>query len=128
MLKSIQIQSINRLPSDDKMGRPYQFPAWALALVLVADLSGCATYGAYRKCGFGGCPGDATITTEVQALFDQHPVLQPPNLVYVRTLDHVVYLNGLVDTDSQRQLAQSIALEATGVARVVNSIGISNNR
>jgi osmotically-inducible protein OsmY len=46
----------------------------------------------------------------------------------VRTLDHVVYLSGLVDTDLQSQIAQSVALEATGVARVVNSIGISNSR
>ena len=41
------------------------------------------------------------------------------------TLDHVVYLNGLVDTDFQQQTAQSLALEVKGVAKVVNSLGLS---
>jgi osmotically-inducible protein OsmY len=43
----------------------------------------------------------------------------------VQTLDHVVYLNGLVDTDLERQLAESVAAGAKGVTRVVNSIGLS---
>ena len=95
------------------------------ALVLTAALAGCA---AYKKCGFGGCPGDAKITAEVQALFDEHPALEPPNLLHVQTLDRVVYLTGLVDTDLERQMAESVALQAAGVAKVVNSIGISGNQ
>jgi len=54
--------------------------------------------------------------------------LQPPNLIQVQTLDHVVYLSGLVDTDFQQQMAQSVALQAPGVSRVVNSIGLSGGR
>jgi osmotically-inducible protein OsmY len=54
--------------------------------------------------------------------------LEPPNLLTVRTLDHVVYLSGVVDTDFERQMAESVALEAKGVARVVNSIGVSGGR
>jgi osmotically-inducible protein OsmY len=102
--------------------------AWALAAllaVLLAALSGCA---AYDKCGFDGCSGDAKITSEVQALFVQHPALGPPNLLKVQTVDRVVYLYGLVDTDLERETAESVAGEAPGVARVVNSIGISGNR
>jgi osmotically-inducible protein OsmY len=91
-------------------------------LVLTGVLPGCTVY---RKCGFGGCPGDAAITGEVRALFDQHPALEPPNLLQVQTLNHVVYLYGLVDTELERQMAESVALEAKGVARVVNSIGLS---
>jgi len=64
----------------------------AFTLVLTGALSACA---AFSKCGFG-CPGDADITADVQALFDQHPALEPPNLLTIQTLDHVVYLNGLV--------------------------------
>jgi osmotically-inducible protein OsmY len=94
-------------------------------LLLAGTLAGCA---AYKKCGFGGCPGDAKITAEVQALFDEHPALEPPTLLHVQTLDRVVYLTGLVDTDLERQMAESVALQAAGVARVVNSIGISGNR
>jgi osmotically-inducible protein OsmY len=100
-------------------------PALALAVILSAVLDGCAVY---RKCGFEGCPGDAAITAEIETLFKQHPVLEAPNLLNVRTLDHVVYLYGLVDTDFERQMAESVALQAPGVARVVNSIGLSGNR
>jgi len=49
-------------------------------------------------------------------------------LLSVQTLDRVVYLYGLVDTDLQLQLAESVAHEAPGVEKVVNSIGISGNR
>jgi osmotically-inducible protein OsmY len=40
-------------------------------------------------------------------------------------LDHVVYLNGLVDTDLESQTAEFVAARVQGVARVVNSIGLS---
>lgn len=99
--------------------------AFAFALLVAGAVGGCATY---RKCGFAGCPGDAKITAEVRTLVDQHPALGGSNTVYVQTLDRVVYLNGLVDTPFQRQMAQSVALQAPGVARVVNMIGVSNPR
>ena len=103
----------------------FHFHAMTFALVLMGMLAGCA---AYHKCGFGGCPGDARITEEVQALFGEHPALEPPNLLQVHTVDRVVYLTGVVDTDLERQMAESIARRAAGVARVVNSIGLSGNR
>jgi osmotically-inducible protein OsmY len=93
-------------------------------IVLAAALQGCAVY---EKCGLRGCPGDADTTARVNALFDQHPVLEPPNLLHVQTLDHVVYLTGLVDTDLERQIAESVALEAGGVTKVVNSIGLTGS-
>jgi osmotically-inducible protein OsmY len=107
------------------MRRPNRLFALAITLVLAGALPGCA---AYKKCGFGGCPGDAEITAEVRALFDEHPVLEPPNLLQVQTVDHVVYLNGVVDTGTQRLMAESVAQQAKGVARVVNSIGLSGGR
>jgi len=109
------------------MKQPGQSPARALtfAILVTGILSGCASVG---KCGFSGCPGDAEITTQVKALLATHPALQPPNLLQVQTLDHVVYLHGLVDTDYERLLAQSVALEAPGVSRVVNTIGLSGSR
>jgi osmotically-inducible protein OsmY len=105
------------------MSRPKQLGAVTLALIVMSALCGCA---AYRKCGLRGCPGDAQITSEVRGLLDQYPALGPPNLVWVRTLDRVVYLSGQVDTELQRQSAESVAHKASGVARVVNSIGVSN--
>lgn len=94
-------------------------------LILSGPLAGCA---ALEKCGFRGCPGDAAITADVRGLFEQHAALQPPNLLRVQTSNGVVYLYGLVDTDLERQIAESVAHEAPGVKTVVNSIGISGNR
>jgi osmotically-inducible protein OsmY len=93
------------------------------ALVLAAALSGCAVY---QKCGFRGCPGDATLTAEVRTQLEQYPALEAPNTVRVQALDHVVYLYGQVDTDLERQLAESVARAAGGGARVVDSIAVSN--
>lgn len=97
--------------------------AGALAAGLMCTLPGCAPY---EKCGFAGCPGDAQITADVRALFDQHPELGPSALLSVKTLDGVVYLGGVVDTDLVRDEAQSIAAQAHGVKKVVNSLGVSN--
>ena len=110
-----------------KMKQPKQSPARALAFVILLTgiLSGCATSG---KCGVSGCAGDAEITAKVTALLAEHPALQPPNLLQVQTVNHVVYLHGLVDTDYEQLLAQSVALEAPGVSRVVNFIGLSGSR
>ena len=99
------------------------FAAFALSLV-----SGCSSYAAYKKCGFGGCPGDREMAAQVQARFDRHAALSPPNLISIRAVDRVVYLNGWVNTDFERQMAESVAAEAPGVVRVVNSIGLNNGR
>jgi osmotically-inducible protein OsmY len=107
------------------MTKPSQYFAPARIAILCALLAGCAVY---QKCGLHGCPGDADITAQVQALFAQHPAIQPPNILHVQTMDRVVYLTGIVDTDYQRQLAASVAQEATGVTKVVNSIGLSIGR
>jgi osmotically-inducible protein OsmY len=46
----------------------------------------------------------------------------------VQTLDHVVYLYGVVASGLEIGTADSIASQAPGVAQVVNSIVISNAR
>jgi osmotically-inducible protein OsmY len=97
------------------------FRALASAVILTASLCACAVY---EKCGLTGCPGDARITADVEARFNQYPALQPPNLIYVQTLDHVVYLTGEVNTDPERALAKEVAVQVPGVARVVNSINL----
>jgi osmotically-inducible protein OsmY len=100
-------------------------PVVASLIILSDTLSGCAVYSAYRKCGSGGCPGDAKLTAEVRALLNQHPALGPPNQVYVQTLDGVVYLTGQVATDLQRESAEAVTHEAPGVSRVINTIALS---
>jgi osmotically-inducible protein OsmY len=97
------------------------FRALASAVILTGSLCACAVY---EKCGLTGCPGDARITADIEARFNQYPALQPPNLIYVQTLDHVVYLTGQVNTDPERALAKEVAVQVPGVARVVNSINL----
>ena len=96
----------------------------AAMLLLSAALSGCA---AYEKCGFKGCPGDAKITADVQAEFTGHAELEAPNLITVQTVNGVVYLYGLVDTDYQQQMAEAVAHQVPGVTKVINSIGLAGN-
>jgi osmotically-inducible protein OsmY len=92
-----------------------------LGLIVSGVLSGCATF---EKCGFKGCPGDAQITAQVKALFDKHPELGTS--IDVQTRDHVVYLYGLVDSPVGPEVAESVALGAPGVTRVVSSIAYQN--
>ena len=92
------------------------------AFILIGTLGGCATH---RECGLVGCSGDATVSAHVRTLFDQHPELGAPNLIDVHTVDHVVYLNGTVSEGLQSREAETVALQAPGVTRVVNSIAVS---
>jgi osmotically-inducible protein OsmY len=97
--------------------------AWTLALLLGAGLSGCATFG---KCEPQNCAADAQITADVRAALSEHADLGAPAALRVQTINRVVYLNGLVDTDLQRTSAESYALRVADVKDVVNSIAIRN--
>ena len=92
-------------------------------LILSGILSGCA---AERKCGPGGCPGDAKITADVQAMINQHTDVGPPNAVHVQTLDHVVYLSGEVSEGNMKETAEAVAKQSPGVTRVVNNIFVGH--
>jgi osmotically-inducible protein OsmY len=98
-----------------------------VSLLLSATLlSACSAVQTFNKCGVSGCPGDAEITADVKALFEQHPDLGPVALFSIKSLDGVVYLSGKVDTDLQKQAAEDIAMTAPNVKRVVNSIYTNN--
>jgi osmotically-inducible protein OsmY len=103
------------------------FCAWAFILILTGALSGCALYNTYEKCGLHGCPGDTKITADVLAQLNQCLFLEP-NAISVQTLDHVVFLNGVVRSDLEIDAAESIARSVPGVARVLNSVVVSNSR
>lgn len=94
-------------------------------LVLTGLLSGCATYNTYNKCDLRGCSGDANITSEIQAQFNQHLSLEP-NAITVQPLDHTVYLYGLVSSSLEIDTAESIAGEVPGVTGVVSSVAVEN--
>jgi osmotically-inducible protein OsmY len=88
-------------------------------LVLTGLFSGCAL-----ESKFAGDPDDTKITANVETRLDQHPDLIAANTIYVSTRDHVVYLSGLVDSGLERDKANAIARQASGVEQVVSSIGV----
>jgi osmotically-inducible protein OsmY len=100
--------------------------AAANAMVLAAALSGCATFQADQKCNSTACGSDAQITAAVEQSFALHPELGAPGDLQVETLNHVVYLNGMVYTDLQRNIANTVALVASNNAPIVNSIAVDN--
>ena len=99
-------------------------PLYALSAVLLLSggLLGCA---AERKCGLGGCPGDAEITADVQKRLNRHPDLEGVNSINVQTLDHVVYLSGEVSAGLMRETAEEIAKKTPGVTRVEDTIAVT---
>jgi osmotically-inducible protein OsmY len=101
-------------------------PAAAMGgIITLGFLSGCATYGAGGKCGPADCTADARMASAVQTSLDRHPELGPSGQIQVATLNHVVYLYGSVANDLQLAVANSIASEASGDARIVNSIAVT---
>jgi osmotically-inducible protein OsmY len=109
------MQNVRRLTRDLRL---------ATTLLAVSLLTGCASF---ERCGPQGCAGDREITARVQAVFDRSPALEGVNRVSIQTVNHVVYLRGIVDTPYQQQLAASLAGQVDGVNRVVNLIGLDNN-
>jgi osmotically-inducible protein OsmY len=97
------------------------FLSIVLLFSLSSALAGCSTYG---KCGGGACGTDDAITSNVRSLLDQHTEFGAPRSIEVQTIDRVVYLNGLVNDGLERGIAESIALQAPGVTKVVNSIAV----
>jgi len=89
-----------------------------LALSVSGLFAGCAVE---RKCGLQGCAGDAQITEKVESLFNEHPEIGTE--VNVQTLNHVVYLSGLVSAGEIRTTAEDVAGTAPGVSKVVDTIG-----
>ena len=55
-----------------------------------------------------------------------HPELGAPGNLQVETRNHVVYLYGIVYTDLQRSIADSVALQASNNAQIVNSIAVND--
>jgi osmotically-inducible protein OsmY len=99
------------------MSKVKPFYSLASVLIVAGALYGCATTGG---------AGDEKITANVKTLIDQHPDLGPPGTIQVQTVDHVVYLNGIVSDGLERDAAESLARAAPGVTNVVDSIAVSH--
>jgi osmotically-inducible protein OsmY len=91
-------------------------------VLLLAALSGCASQ---KACSGTGCTPDEKTTAAVTAAISAHPDLGPPSQIEVSTINHVVYLTGIVDTGYQRSTAERLAARTDGVAKVVDTIGLA---
>jgi osmotically-inducible protein OsmY len=93
--------------------------AAALVILFAAALSGCAVF---QKCSPENCAADAKITADVNDMLAGHTEFGPPGTIRVQTINGVVYLNGLVNSDMERQSAESFVLQIPNVKDVVNSL------
>ena len=99
--------------------------SWLIPDFLLAGiLSGCAVF---PKCTPENCAVDAQIKQDVDAVFAEHTELGPPGTIRVQSINRVVYLNGLVNSDLERQNAEALALRVPNVKEVVNSIAPRSN-
>jgi osmotically-inducible protein OsmY len=103
---------------------PYTACIPVCVLAAAATLGACAGNRAVDRCARGGCTGDAQLTAQVEARLYRHPELRPPNLIYVRAHNGVVYLSGEVSTELQREIAVATAQQVPGERRVLDDIGI----
>jgi osmotically-inducible protein OsmY len=101
-----------------------QFSALSLALLLAIGVSGCESFG---RCTTQACAADAKITAEVYELLGAQTELGAPGQLRVQTINGVVYLTGLVNTELDSRIAAATALKAANVKDVVNSIGVRGN-
>ncbi len=109
-----------RCPGEVTAVQPARLIPTALVILLLGGAAtGCAHLG---RCDTVGCADDARLAGAVRDSFSAHPALLPPNLVRVEVTDHVVYLYGLVNTETERLLATDVARRTPGVTKVVNSI------
>ena len=95
--------------------------AFVAALIVAAALPGCAAFPQSSNAAV-----DQKITADVETRFRQHAELEAPDLLDVQTINRVVYLNGTVSTGLQREYAESVANQATGVTKVINSISVTH--
>ncbi len=96
--------------------------AWVLSAA--GALGACAGNRAIDQCASGGCSADEQLAAQVEAQIYRHPELRPPNMVYVRAHDGVIYLSGLVSTPLQREIAVEAAQQVPGERRVSDNIGL----
>ena len=94
-------------------------------LIALGISSGCTTLGAAQKCGSADRNSDSRTTAAVQSSLDRHPEFGPAGQLQVATLNRVVYLYGSVANDLQLAVANSVASNASGDAKIVSSVAVS---
>jgi osmotically-inducible protein OsmY len=92
----------------------------AITLLTLVSLGGCA---AHHKCEGNACADDKAITAKIEAALRANAAIATWD-IQVQTINHTVYLYGLVDTNVQRAFIDETAHKTEGVEKVVNSISI----
>lgn len=95
-------------------------------IVFGAFLGGCSEQPA-KPCAGANCVSDTEITANIKAEISGHAELTDWT-IDVQTINGIVYLHGMVDTDPQRRLVEDIAHETRGVMGVENAIELRNFR
>ncbi len=93
-----------------------------MAVAVAGMAAACSSFGA---CNSSACAEDQRIAAEVKGRLHADSAFRMGN-VHVQARDHVVYLSGLVDTESEQGSAASIAADVPGVRRVVNELAVNN--
>jgi len=98
-----------------------------IVLAFVAALSGGGCAGLPgSKCESAECVDDARISAEVSKQIDAHSSLRFFG-IRVWTVDRAVYLDGMVDTEVDRGLAEDVARSVPGVRAVYDWTYLSGN-
>lgn len=82
------------------------------AFVLLIAAASCAS------------PEESALSSNVRLAFSHDPVLVNSSLT-VTSLNHVLYLKGLVPTPVDRSRAEEVAKAVPGVTQVVNEIALA---
>jgi osmotically-inducible protein OsmY len=96
----------------------------AITATLLSCLGACATASVGDN---SANSTDTGITEQVRTAIYKHAEFAGDE-ISVQTRDGVVYLYGLVDTNVERDTAESIARAIPGVKRIVDSIKLRNFR
>lgn len=70
---------------------------------------------------------DAQVSKDVRDMLAQHSEFGPPGTIRVQTVNGVVYLNGIVNSDLERQSAEALVMRMPNVKDVVNSLSPRSN-
>ena len=100
---------------EGRVRRGVVFSAWSLVIVAALIMSGCATKPALEKTG--EFIDDSTITTKVKSSFLADPMVSV-FAISVATSNGVVNLEGIVNSQTERQRAIQLAQGVAGVKRV----------
>jgi osmotically-inducible protein OsmY len=93
-----------------------------VTFIFVAAITGCASRVA---CPDSECAADKDTNAAVNASLSTHAEFGPPGQIYASTVNHVVYLYGILYTGLQRSDAEIVAADTDGVAKLVDSIAVA---